>query len=123
MPLLQYGCNPSAKEGKLDMETITPREPAVPQRPSQHEEETIAVLRDCEARSKILRGNHKELLAKYPDQWIAFGDNWKIVTSNTHREVLQKLRDAGGYSPHSVAQRLETNPPRRIRSVWRKRKE
>ena len=104
------------------METITPREPVVPQRPSQSEEETIAVLRDCAARSKILRDNHKELLVKYPDQWIAFGDNWKIVAADTHPEVLDKLRDVGGYSPHSVVQRLETDPPRRIRSVWRKRK-
>ena len=104
------------------MESIKPREPVVPQRPTETQEETIAVLHDCAARSKILSDNHKELLAKYPDQWIAFCDNWKIVAADTHPEVLTKLRDAGGYSPHSVVQRLETNPPRRIRSVWRKRK-
>lgn len=104
------------------MEAITPREPVVPQRPTVTSEEIVAVLRDCRERSQILRDNHKELLAQYPDQWIAFGDNWKIVAADTHPGVLEKLRDAGGYSPHSVVQRLETNPPRRIRSVWRKRK-
>ena len=57
----------------------------------------------------------------YPDQWIAFGDNWKIVAAETHEEVLQKLQKAGGYSPHSVVRHLETNPPRRIPTVWRKR--
>ena len=104
------------------METITPREPVVPQRPTESKEETAVVLRDCAARSKILHDNHKEFLAKYPDQWIAFGDNWKIVAAETHAGVLEKLRAAGGYSPHSVVQRLETNPPRRIPTVWRKRK-
>ena len=106
----------------ITLETITPREPVVPQRPSDSQEETVAVLRDCAARSKILNDNHKELLTKYPDQWIAFGDNWKIVAADTHAEVLEKLGAAGGYSPHSVVQRLETNPPRRIRTAWRKRK-
>ena len=104
------------------METITPREPVVPQWPTESKEATGVVLRDCAARSKILHDNHKELLAKYPDQWIAFGDNWKIVAADTHAEVLEKLRAAGGYSPHSVIQRLEVNPPRRIPTVWRKRK-
>lgn len=104
------------------LESIDPREPVVPQRPSDSQEENRLGLQDYSARSNILRENHKELLAMYPDQWIAFGDNWKIVAANTHAEVLEKLREAGGYSPHSVVQRLETNPPRRIRTVWRKRK-
>ncbi len=103
------------------LETITPREPVVPQRPTESKEETSAVLRDCAARSKIMRDYRSELQVKYPDQWIAFGDNWKIVAADTHAEVLEKLRAAGGYSPHSVVQRLETNPPRRIPTVWRKR--
>ena len=106
----------------ITLETITPREPVVPQRPSDSQEENKLGLQDYSARSKILIDNHKELLAKYPDQWIAFGDNWKIVAADTHAEVLEKLRAEGGYSPHSVVQRLETNPPRRIRTVWRKRK-
>jgi len=104
------------------METITPREPVVPQRPSETQEETKLGLQDYSARSKILIDNHKEFLALYPDQWIAFGDNWKIVAAETHEEVLQKLKEAGGYSPNSVVRRLETNPPRRIPTVWRKRK-
>ena len=104
------------------MEPITPREPAVPQRPSDSQEDIRLGLRDYSERSKILVDNHKELLAKYPDQWIAFSDNWKIVAAKTHEEVLQKLKEAGGYSPHSVVRRLETNPPRRIPTVWRKRK-
>ena len=104
------------------METITPREPVVPQRPMESREEGKLGLQDYSARSRILVDNHKEFLAMYPDQWIAFGDNWKIVAAQTHEEVLQKLKEAGGYSPHSVVRRLETNPPRRIPTVWRKRK-
>ncbi|MCY4555856.1 MAG: DUF5678 domain-containing protein [Chloroflexi bacterium] len=103
------------------MEAITPREPVVPQRPSETPEEITVGLQDYSARSKILIDNHKEFLAMYPDQWVAFGDNWKIVAAKTHEEVLKKLREAGGYSPHSVMRRLETNPPRRIPTVWRKR--
>ena len=103
------------------METITPREPVVPQRPSETPEEIKMGLQDYSARSKILIDNQRELLNKYPDQWIAFGDNWKIVAAETHEKVLQELKEAGGYSPHSVVRRLETNPPRRIPTVWRKR--
>ncbi len=105
----------------LTLETITPREPVVPQRPTESKEDAKLGLQDYSARSRILIDNHKELLARYPDQWIAFGDNWKIVAADTHAEVLEKLRAAGGYSPHSVVRRLETNPPRRIPTVWRKR--
>ncbi len=104
------------------MEPITPREPVVPQRPSETQEEMKLGLQDYSARSKLLIDNHKEFLALYPDQWVAFGDNWKIVAAETHEGVLQKLKEAGGYSPHSVVRRLETNPPRRIPTVWRKRK-
>ena len=103
------------------METITPREPVVPQRPSYNKEEIRLGLQDYSARSKLLIDNHKEFLALYPDQWVAFGDNWKIVAAETHEDVLQKLKEAGGYSPHSVVRRLETNPRRRIPTVWRKR--
>ena len=104
------------------MEAVTPREPVLPQRPTESREEAKLGLQDYSARSKILVDNHKEFLTIYPDQWVAFGDNWKIVPAETHEEVLKKLKEAGGYSPHSMVRRLETNPPRRIRTVWRKRK-
>jgi hypothetical protein len=79
------------------------------------------MLRDCAARSEILREKHSELMAKYPDQWVALGDNWEFVAANTHPEVMDKLKECGAYPPHSVIKRLETNPKRRIPTAWRRR--
>ena len=105
----------------ITLETITPREPVVPQRPTESREEIKLGLRDYSARSKLLRNNRRQLTARCPDQWIALGDNWKLVVGDSHDDVLVKLKECGAYSPHSVVLRLETNPPRRIPTVWRKR--
>ena len=103
------------------METITPREPVVPQRLTESEEEIKLGLRDYSARSKLLRDNRSELTAEYPDQWVALGDNWKFVVGHSLDDVRAKLEKCGAYSPHSAVLRLETNPRRRIPTVWRKR--
>ncbi len=105
------------------METITPREPVVPQRPSQSEEEIKLGLQDYSARSKLLHDNRSELTAEYPDQWVALGDNWKLVVGHSLDDILVKLEKCGAYSPNSVVLRLESNPRRRIPTVWRKRKQ
>ena len=103
------------------MEAITPREPVVPQRPSETPEDITVGLQDYSARSKLLRDNRSELTTRYPDQWIALGDNWKLVVGDSLYDILVKLEKCGAYSPNSVVLRLETNPRRRIPTVWRKR--
>ena len=103
------------------MRDVKRRKPVVPQQPDLNQEEIVVLLRDCAARSKTLRDNRSELTAKYPDQWVGLGDNWEFVVAATHEEVLAKLKDCGGYSPHSVIEWLETNPPKRIPTAWRRR--
>ena len=97
------------------------RKPVVPQRLAESEDEVQAMVRDWEERAEILRGNHAELIAKYPDQWVAIGDNWQFVAAATHVGVTDKLKECGAFLPHSVIKRLETNPKRRIPTAWRRR--
>ena len=103
------------------MVTSQRRKPVVPQRPAKCEEDLQAMLLDREARSAILRDKHSELMDKYPDHWVAFGDNWEFVVSATHRGVADKLEECGAYLPHSVIKQLETNPKRRVPTAWRRR--
>ena len=88
------------------------RPPVVPQRPTTREEDKLAILRDCRERSKILRDTREELMAQYPDQWVAFGDNWDFVVADSLEEVMARLEKCGAYPPHSVITQLKTNRPR-----------
>lgn len=103
------------------MLTIQKRKPVVPQRPTKSEDDVQTMVRDWDERAEILRENHTELIAKYPDQWVAIGDNWQFVAAATHAEVAEKLKEGGAFLPHSVIKRLETNPKRRIPTAWRRR--
>ena len=84
------------------------REPVVPQRPAASEDEIKAGMRDYSERHDILLKNHSQLMAEYPDQWVAMGDNWEFVAAATHEEILTKLRDCGAYPPYSVIKRMAT---------------
>ena len=97
------------------------RKPVVPQGGPETDDQIKAGLRDYSERSRILRENHSALMKEYPDQWVAFGDNWQFVVSDTHEGILEKLRECGAYPPNSVVRRLETNPPRRIPTAGRRR--
>ena len=97
------------------------REPVVPQRLAESEDEIKAGLRDYSERNRILVENHAELIAKYPDQWVALGDNWEFVVADSHEALLAKLKECGAYPPYSATRRLEVNPPRRIPTAWRRR--
>ena len=72
----------------------------------------MVLLRDCAERSQILRDIHEELMAHYPEQWVAFGDNWDFVVADTLAEVMVRLEKCGAYPRHSVIKQLKTNPPR-----------
>ena len=95
------------------------RAPVVPQKVLRNKDEILTLLRDSSASSKLLRDHRSALLAQYPDQWVALGDNWEFVVADSLDEMLAKLKDCGAYSPHSVIERLETNPPRRILTPWK----
>lgn len=73
------------------------RKPVVPQRLAESEEEIKAGLRDFSARNRILIENHAELIAQYPEQWVALGDNWEFVVADSHKDLLDKLRECGAY--------------------------
>ena len=90
------------------------RAPVVPQKVLRNKDEILTLLRDSSASSKLLRDHRSALLAQYPDQWVALGDNWEFVVADSHHGLLEKLKECGAYSPHSVIDHLETNPPRRI---------
>ena len=96
------------------MLSTTRRAPAAPQKYLEDRAEIQAMMRDCSVRAKLLRDHRSALLAEYPDKWVALGDNWEFVVADSHGGVLEKLAECGGYSPHSVVDHLETNPPRRI---------
>ena len=103
------------------MITSTPRKPAAPQGVPETEDEITAGLRDYSERSRILREHHAELVAEHPGRWVGFGDNWEFVVADTHEGIIAKLEECGAYPPNSVVRRLETDPPRRIPTVWRRR--
>ncbi len=96
------------------MLSTTRRTPVAPQRYLKDKAEILALLRDSSARSKLLRDHRSELMAQYPDQWVALGDNWEFVVADSLDEMLARLMECGAHSPHSVVEHLETNPPRRI---------
>lgn len=96
------------------MLSTTRRPPVAPQKYLEDRAEIQAMMRDCSARSQLLRDHRSALLAQYPDQWVALGDNWEFVVADSLDEMLAKLKDCGAHSPHSVVDHLETNPPRRI---------
>ena len=98
------------------------QEPVVPPGILETDEQILAGLRDYKKRSKILRENHDELIAKYPYQWVALGDNWVFVVADSHAALLDKLRQCGAHTPNSVTRCLEVDPPRRIPTLWRRRK-
>ena len=90
------------------------RTPAAPQNTLTILAEKGVLLSDCSQRFQLLREHRSELLAMYPDQWVAIGDNWVFVAADTRAGLREKLLECGAYPPHSVRMRLETNPPRRI---------
>ena len=96
------------------MLSTTRRAPAAPQKYLEDRAEIQAMMRDCSVRAKLLRDHRSALLAEYPDKWVALGDNWEFVVADSLDEMLVRLEDCGAYSPHSVVERLEINPPRRI---------
>ena len=98
------------------------RKPVAPQGGPETDEEILAGLRDYKKRNRILVDHHAELIAKYPDQWVALGDNWVFVVADTHAALLDKLRECGAHTPNSATLRLEVDPPRRIPTLWRRRK-
>ena len=91
-----------------------PRTPVAPQKGLTTLAEKGAMIGDCTARYKLLNKHRAELLAKYPDQCAALGDNWVFVVAETRQGVREKLVECGAYLPHSAIIRLETNPPHRI---------
>ena len=96
------------------MLTTQPRTPAAPQKALTKLAEKGILLSDCAERFNLLRKHRSELLAEYPDQWVAIGDNWVFVVADTRASLREQLVKCGAYPPHSVRMRLETNPPRRI---------
>ena len=90
------------------------RTPAAPQNTLTKLSEKGVLLSDCSKRFKLLREHRSELLAMYPDQWVAIGDNWVFVAADNRAALREKLVECGAYPPHSVRMSLETNPPRRI---------
>ena len=101
------------------MLSTTRRAPVAPQKYFEDRAQIQAIMRDCSARSKLLRDHRSALLAQYPDQWVALGDNWEFVAADSHHGILEKLKECGAYPPHSVIDHLETNPPRRILTPWK----
>ena len=99
-----------------------PRKPVAPQGGPETDAEILAGLRDFSERDQLLVDNHDELIAKYPDQWVALGDNWEFVVADSHAALLDKLRERGAHPPNSATRHLEVDPPRRIPTLWRRRK-
>ena len=91
-----------------------PRTSVAPQGKLTTLAEKGAMNGDCTARYKLLNQHRAELLAKYPDQWVALGDNWVFVAAETRQGVREKLVECGAYTQYSAIVRLETNPPHRI---------
>ena len=79
--------------------------------------EELAAHRDFEARCEKLHLELRpELLAKYPDQYVALTRNWTLVVADSTAELIEKM-DAMGELGGAVRDFLGTKPRRRL-MIW-----
>ena len=80
--------------------------------------EELAAHRDFEARSRQLHIDlHQELLAKYPNQYVALTDSWEILAADTMTELVAKITERGDQPGESACDFMNTKPRRRV-MIW-----
>lgn len=90
---------------------------AMAERMSRTEEERVrdrARWKDSSKRTRCLEKMRSKLTKRYPDQWVALGDNWEMVTASSHEEVITKLKECGACPAYSVVKLMNTEPRRLI---------
>ena len=76
--------------------------------------EELAEYRDFVARNRHLHLELRpELLAKYPDKYVALTRNWTLVVADSTAELIEKM-DAMGELGGAVRDFLNTKPRRRV---------
>ena len=91
--------------------------PAMAKRMERTEEERVrdrAQSRDYGRRTRRLEKMRSKLTKRYPDQWVALGDNWELVIADSHAEAVKKLSGCGARPPYSVVKFMNTKPLRRL---------
>ena len=93
-----------------------PPEVTVETHPATPEE--LAEHRDFVARSRQLHIDlRQELLAKYPDQYVALTDSWEILAADTMTELVAKITERGDQPGESACDFMNTKPRRRV-MIW-----
>ncbi len=70
--------------------------------------------RDYDKRARRLEKMRSKLTGKYPDQWVALGDNWEMVVAKSRDELRGKLIERGARPAHSAKAFMNTKPHRWI---------
>ena len=74
------------------------------------------------AKDRQFYGAHKkELLEKYPYQWVAIYREELVAVDRDWRAVGRKLDEMGIHKTHAVVHLLDLDPPTRIPSVLKSR--
>ena len=80
--------------------------------------EELADHQDFVARSRQLHIDlRQELLAKYPDQYVALTDSWEILAADTMTELVAKITERGDQPGESACDFMNTKPRRRV-MIW-----
>ena len=80
--------------------------------------EELAEHRDFAARCEKLHLELRpELLAKYPDQYVALTDSWALVAADSMTELVAKITERGDRPGESACDFLNTKPRRRA-MIW-----
>ena len=91
--------------------------PAMAKQMERTEEERVrdrARSRDSAKRTRCLENLRSKLTKRYPDQWVALGEDWVLVVARSREELRAKLEERGVHPGYAVRKFMNTKPPRRI---------
>ena len=91
--------------------------PAMAKQMERTEEERVrdrARWRDSDKRTLCLERMSSKLTKKYPDQWVALGEDWVLVVAGSSEELKSKLEERGVRPGFAARKFLNTKPRRRL---------
>ena len=75
------------------------------------EAEILAMLEEADRNGRFLSKHYRDLLAKYPNRWVAVYGEEVVAVSRSHKALLKQLDKLGCRRNGSVTQFLDTDPP------------
>ena len=70
--------------------------------------------KDSDKRTRCLEKMRSTLTKRYPDQWVALGEDWALVVAGSPEELRAKLEERGARAGYAVRKFMNTKPRQRI---------